>query len=439
MKKISLSALCFALVLTAFTCLVGAADVSESLGTVRLNVETYLAGKNQPTHPSAMVFSQPWNGYKYWMAYSPYPYGSGEEENPCIAVSNDMLYWETPVGLANPIADNEETGCDELKDPHIVYREDLDRLEMWYLGRLSPSLGGDGTSLLLFRKCSSDGITWSDYEVMMETEYLSPTIIWNQGRYQMWSIGYDLWGTEGTIVYQESQDGVQWTEPVNCSIGGQSAGADIWHGAVSFYDGAYHFVFIDNTDRQEIYYCSSEDGLCFDAPVTIVENQGHWKFLYRPALLFEGEQVFCLYGVVNGANQWYISMSAGQHVQALKGITQLDVGNMYPLNDEVIDTHGPVYLLRTLYHAVQDYLRIELFALAAVELTGMIFWKKLRRSKIFLLGCFLTNLILSVLWIFVRQHPASLLLCAAAIVAIAVLNISMAAILYGYQSLTKKV
>ena len=30
-------------------------------------------GTNQPTHPSVVKFEQPWNGYLYWMAMTPYP------------------------------------------------------------------------------------------------------------------------------------------------------------------------------------------------------------------------------------------------------------------------------------------------------------------------------------------------------------------------------
>ena len=85
-------------------------NANGSMASVRLNIETYLDGKNQPTHPSVISFSEPWNGYRYWMAYTPYPYANGSEENPSICASNDMLYWETPEGLANPIATNEETG-----------------------------------------------------------------------------------------------------------------------------------------------------------------------------------------------------------------------------------------------------------------------------------------------------------------------------------------
>ncbi|MBQ3005759.1 MAG: hypothetical protein IJD88_07475 [Clostridia bacterium] len=233
---LAVALLCSAFVFASLT--VGYTD-DVSLGRVRLNIETYLAGKNQPTHPSFYDFGNKWNGYRYWMAYSPYPYGNGQEENPCIAVSNDLLYWETPKSLANPIADNEETGCDELKDPHIVYREDLKRIEVWYLGRLSKNLGGDGESLTLFRKYSNDGISWSDFEVMDTIKYLSPTVIWKENKYCMWSIGFATYDTQGTIVYQESKDGFSWSKPIKCSIDSKKEDIDIWHGSVTEYNGKY--------------------------------------------------------------------------------------------------------------------------------------------------------------------------------------------------------
>ena len=81
---------------------------SKNVGKVSLYLETYRSGKNQPTHPDIIKFNDKWNGYKYWMSYTPYPYADGEEENPSIAVSNDLYNWTIPKGLANPIANNEE-------------------------------------------------------------------------------------------------------------------------------------------------------------------------------------------------------------------------------------------------------------------------------------------------------------------------------------------
>ncbi len=94
---------------------------SNSEGSVVLNIETYIDGKNQPTHPSVIDMGEEWNGFRYWMAYSPYPNADGGEENPCIGASNDMLHWKTPNGLYNPIAFNEETAFDELKEENISF------------------------------------------------------------------------------------------------------------------------------------------------------------------------------------------------------------------------------------------------------------------------------------------------------------------------------
>lgn len=217
---------------------------SKGLGEIRLNIQTYRAGMDQVTHPSVLEFESNWNGYKYWMAYTPYPYGNGEEENPCIAVSDDLFYWDVPEGMVNPIADNEETGCDELKDAHILYRDDLDRIEVWYLGRLSENLGGDNDTLLLFRKYSYDGIIWSDYEVMSETEYLSPSIIWKDGKYQFWGIGYGKFNNTGTVAYYESVDGKIWNNQKICSIDGVSSDLPVWHGSVSYANGKYYLCIL---------------------------------------------------------------------------------------------------------------------------------------------------------------------------------------------------
>lgn len=219
---------------------------NPGIGRVRLNIQTYLAGQDQPTHPSVISFDQEWNGYRYWMVYTPYPESNGEEENPSIAVSNDMYKWETPFGMVNPIANNEETGCNELKDGHILYRNDLNRIEVWYLGRVSKNLGGDGEALTLFRKYSYDGIQWSPYEIMNQVSYLSPSIRWNGDKYQMWSIGFDAYNTSGTFIYQESKNGITWSIPQKCSIGNHKTNLKLWHGAVSYDDenDSYIFVYI---------------------------------------------------------------------------------------------------------------------------------------------------------------------------------------------------
>lgn len=53
-------------------------------------------GDKGGTHPKVINFEKPWNGYKYWMAYSPYPKHRAKFENPVIMASNDLVKWEYP-------------------------------------------------------------------------------------------------------------------------------------------------------------------------------------------------------------------------------------------------------------------------------------------------------------------------------------------------------
>ena len=70
---------------------------------------------------------------------------------------------------------------------------------MWYLGRVSKNLGGDGETLLIFKKTSKDGINWSIYQVMREFKYVLPAIIWNREKYCVWGIGFEGQGTKGVF------------------------------------------------------------------------------------------------------------------------------------------------------------------------------------------------------------------------------------------------
>lgn len=343
----------------------------ERSSKIRLNIETYFAGKNQPTHPSLVVFPNKWNGYRYWLAYSPYPYANGEEENPCIAVSNDLLYWDTPLGLANPIATNEETGCRELKDPHILYRADLDRLEMWYLGRLAEKLGGDGKTLLLFRKVSLDGVHWSNYQVMTTTNALSPSIIYKDGCYHLWEIGYNE--TKGHFYYRTSADGVTWSQSSFCTIDNTMDNLQLWHGAVSWDDKSkqYHFVFTRQSSKcKEIMHCASETGREFSSPEEIIKLDPFWESFYRPYIAFDDNSFICLYGVINSDNSWYLSMNIGSTLHHMKALPPESLSNMVSLPDVVCNTHSWKYIVKYEAKLAKQSLCIETF-LSVPVLVGL--------------------------------------------------------------------
>lgn len=314
---------------------------------LRLNIETYYGGKNQPTHPSVVSFEKAWNGYKYWMAYSPFPNGNGDEENPCIAVSNDLLYWDIPQGFLNPISNNEELGCKELKDPHILFRKDLDRIEVWFLGRVHPNIGGDGITLNLIRKYSYDGVSWSPFEVLSETEYLCPSVIWEDNKYKLWEIGYS--GERlGTVRYRESDDGVIWKNTQLCAIEGRQNDWKVWHGAVSRIDNSYIFVYMDDSFcSKKLSFASSTDGICFHPCEEQLILSKKWFSFYRPFLLKDHEIYYCYYGIIDNEGNRYISYNKGKSLCKLDGIDSSDVIRMKELSDRVPDTSSVLYFVRS--------------------------------------------------------------------------------------------
>ena len=60
-------------------------------------------GSNQSTHPSVLQFDTPWNGYRFWMAMTPYPFNYDGLEDPSVLASNDTKTWVVPDGLTQPL------------------------------------------------------------------------------------------------------------------------------------------------------------------------------------------------------------------------------------------------------------------------------------------------------------------------------------------------
>lgn len=350
---------------------------SESEGSAILGISTYIDGKDQPTHPSVIDMKKEWNGYRYWMAYSPYPYSSGSEENPCICVSNDMYNWTVPQGLNNPIAFNEETSCDELKDPHILYNEKNNTVEVWYLGRLNSTLDGGG-QLLLFRKVSKDGVHWSDYEIMREmNEGLSQSVIYD-GKYKLWSISPSTDGRVGKLLYSESDDGKKWTNDKPCSFNGRPEVGKIWHGAVSF-DGKYRFVYIDASKDNGIFYSESANGIAWSGSKQIIERKNFWASYYRPCILYTQGKFYCIYGVITGENEWFLSMSVGESVDELKGITVNEVGNSAK-NEEIHSRRSLKNTVSDIYEKFKYYINPLLTVLCVSA--SYLLWMLMRKESV---------------------------------------------------------
>lgn len=93
-----------------------------------LLIPTY-DGSGQANHPSVIDFKTEHNldtfeGYRFWMAVTPYPFSDYTLENPSILVSKDGINWLPHPRLKNPGVQKVSSNPKEKKynsDPELVY------------------------------------------------------------------------------------------------------------------------------------------------------------------------------------------------------------------------------------------------------------------------------------------------------------------------------
>lgn len=70
-------------------------DVNTYLPTKELvNIPNpYPLKENAPVHPGILYFPNGWNGYSYWMGFTPYPDYNSVYENPCVVASTNGIEW----------------------------------------------------------------------------------------------------------------------------------------------------------------------------------------------------------------------------------------------------------------------------------------------------------------------------------------------------------
>lgn len=176
-----------------------------------LDLVNYL-GNRENIHPKVLYFGDGWNGYRYWMAYTPYPSGLVAHENPCIAVSNDGIVWVAPEGLENPLVSMPEGGYNS--DTHLVYNPGTDMLECWW----RPCDESSGKLRDAFvRRLSSDGVSWDEPQMVLEWGpesrcRLSPCVSIVDGQYYAVYSDcvnlHDMWGDpteDGGIIWHDER------------------------------------------------------------------------------------------------------------------------------------------------------------------------------------------------------------------------------------------
>lgn len=235
---------------------------------VQCVVPTY-DGSGDVTHPSVVDMGTAWNGYRWWLADTPYPGYNDDYENPCIYGSNDRINWEVPAGLTNPIdpwpgGEDGRPATAFNSDVELVWDPDGERMICFW--RDADSI--TPPHLDVCAATSADGVTWTReadpvLRIVEGKAWRSPGIA---------RIAADDWRM---VMLDDDSPSIMWTAPGPLgpwSEGGNMArnGVDFmgWHGDFIYHEGIYYAI-VGDTASGTFRPSASLDGLTWygGAPV----------------------------------------------------------------------------------------------------------------------------------------------------------------------------
>lgn len=276
-------------------------------------------GYGQALHPSVVDFGGKWNGYRFWMAYTPYPRDiagvvADVNEDPQVAASNDCLTW-TPIG-PQPIQYRPTNGYNS--DVEMVYEPTTDTMHLWWRPVQAKAR--------LVHVYSTDGCkTWSAPVTQLDGFGLAPCIVrYAANDWRLWYRTDDSWNVPHMMEMRTaaSPDG-PWSAPTPCSATGADisrAGLNYWHGGIARHkDGRlFQLAHTSAASSNNIHAgISTDEGRTWTwgaTPVIARDPQSSWAVasMYRPYPVFHenGTHMRVWYAgfraIPNGGTGWRI-------------------------------------------------------------------------------------------------------------------------------------
>ncbi|MGA9213441.1 hypothetical protein [Kaistella sp.] len=322
-------------------------DYLTDIGTVNINVlaNSNYPGINNPAlikdinapnfgycHPDVQYFPNGFNGYKYWMVFTPYFGTIGTEqdskkyENPTIVVSNDGLNWSPPNGISNPLQKTlspNESFPEKKDEPKQGFWSDVDmmfenrKFSLYYRGSFVKasaflSRGAksqNNTQKLLnnaqrtiVRQTSADGIHWNPLEVAYTSNppfspknnhIISPSFIFNGKDYGSYEVENNIspnfpGNDPSYIIRRTSNNGLDFSKFKQSIVVNfmnkpwvkENPAFAPWHIQATYVDG-YYFLCIAAGDVKKytadsLYLAFSKDGINFKVlPEPLVEHHAY--------------------------------------------------------------------------------------------------------------------------------------------------------------------
>lgn len=282
-------------------------------------------GDTQAFHPSVLHFDEAWNGYEFWIAYSPYPEADDSKENPHVLASHDGINWVLPKGFSNPLDEKPENYKHQVcynSDPELVYNSDTDELECWWR-----MVNDHDDQMILYRRRTKDGIHWTEKELMLETvrskdDYLSPALLYEDGIYKMWSIGDGY-----KIKYKEWDSKNGWTSTVYGKLKYTADTLRSWHISVRHTQKGYEMILVSFNNAAQtyprgcmsLYYACSEDGLDFKTATQFfgpIDRDDVWfnQGMYRASFDIVDDQYYIYFSAIRKTEQRGTGLLIGEDI-----------------------------------------------------------------------------------------------------------------------------
>ena len=284
-------------------------------------------GDKEAYHPKILQFDEKWNGYYYWMSYTPYPDSDEQKENPHIVASNDLVNWVVPEGLINPLDDVEGDNKKQYNsDSHLVYNKDLNRLECYWR-----YVDDEKNTCTIYRKNTTDGVNWTEKEVAAfsdnrkKKDYVAPAVIYEDGKYKIWYVDHDL-----VIWYAEAQTNEnKWTDIKKIELKYPKK-LQPWHLDIIKTDKGYEMLLMafENWEKRGIaslYHTVSTDNENWSTCKEIVKpttNTKHWdnRGIYRSSMIKKDGIYYVFYSASNTDNIKGIGIMYGKDINNLKSV-----------------------------------------------------------------------------------------------------------------------
>ena len=279
-------------------------------------------GDNQGLHPKVIAFKDLWNGYKYWMVYTPYLYGDETKENPVINVSNDLKTWISPKGVNNPL--DIPLVCDANNynsDTHLLFNDKNNQLELFWR-----YVNNNENKVTIYKIHSKNGINWNKSEIFLESDnrkildFVSPVIMFNDNVYRIWYVNHKK-------IYYIEKKGQNITIPRIININYKNDYLT-WHFDLIYNEDKKLYELIACAYKKKItkmplFYISSKDNENWTIPIKIMEpSHNAFKFdsesLYRSSLIYENKRYFLLYSAYDKNRKVGMSIKYGENITNLK-------------------------------------------------------------------------------------------------------------------------